>query len=145
MEAIASKTNYLSVRILEHVTGAIPFEMPATLWLALFDTDPGADGTAGAEVSGAGYRRAEVRFGPVGPDGTVVNSAMIEFPEVISSWGTLGGFGLMDAPADGNMLYHGPMLQHVSQDADRYAPRVFTPLIGDEVIIRPGQLVIMER
>ena len=51
-----SFSNYLENKILLHVFGATPYTAPATLYVALFTSDPGEGGT-GTEVSGGSYAR----------------------------------------------------------------------------------------
>ncbi|MGY0692990.1 phage tail fiber protein [Virgibacillus sp. FSP13] len=83
-----SFTNYLEAKVLDDnfVNG--------TVYLALFTSDPGEDGT-GTEVSGGGYKRQVINFGaPSG--GQITNSAEVRFPIATASYGTITHVGVYD-------------------------------------------------
>jgi hypothetical protein len=105
------KSNYFENEVLRLSLGkALQGTYPATIYMALFTTMPGEDGTGGVEVSGGGY----ARFANVGskfPDpsgtGSVANSADISFGVASSSWGNVKGFALMTASSNGTLLRYG--------------------------------------
>jgi predicted metal-binding membrane protein len=98
-----SFSNYLETEILDHVFGASAYTAPATLYLALFTSNPDEDGS-GTEVStsGTAYARQEVAFTTSG--NTTSNTAAVEFPTATASYGTVSHVGVMDASTGGNLL-----------------------------------------
>lgn len=101
-------SNYLENLIINHTlraTGTLP--SPATVYVALFTTDP-TDAGSGTEVAGGSYARTAVTFSaPV--NGVTSNSGTINFPAATAGWGTVTHIGIMDAAAAGNLLYHGQL------------------------------------
>ncbi len=94
-----SLTNHGEDKLLTLFRDAGPY------WLALFTAAPGeTDG--GTEVTGGAYARQQVTFGTP-TDGTMKNSAAIEFPTATAAWGTAVSWGLFDAATAGNMVWYG--------------------------------------
>lgn len=145
MPTLAAKTDYLAKTLLDHVLHKTIYTAPETLYVALFDVDPGKSGTSGVEVSGGGYERQAVTFGDVSAGGTVSNSVPVVFPDVLSSWGSVGGFALMDAATGGNMLYRGDLERPDPDHAGEYRPQATVPAVGDVFIIKTSQLVLTEK
>lgn len=145
MATLAAKTDFLAKTMLDHVLNKTVYTAPETLYVALFDVDPGKGGGAGVEVSGGGYERQPVSFGEVSAGGAVSNSVPVVFPDVLSTWGSVGGFALMDAGTDGNMLYRGDLERPDPEHVGEYVPQATTPAVGDVFIIKAGQLVLTEK
>lgn len=102
---MASMSNYLETKLLNVSLRGIAYTPPATIYLALFNTDPTEAGS-GTEVSGTGYARKPVTFNaPTG--GACFNAADVLFNVATGSWGTVGFVGVFDALTGGNLLYHG--------------------------------------
>lgn len=99
-----SFSNYLENKVLLHVFGATAYTAPATLYVALFTSDPGEGGT-GTEVSGGSYARQTATFTVTGALAT--NTAAIEFPTATASWGTVTYAAIYDAASGGNLLASG--------------------------------------
>lgn len=108
-----------------------------TLYLALFLTDPGPMG-GGLEVSGGGYARTAITFGPPAvevmaefPEGVEAcsNNAMVTFPTATGTWGDVAYWAVFDA--SDNMLFYGPFT--------RYIP---VRSIGGTILIPPGELKV---
>ena len=99
-------SNYLENKVLLHVFGGSAYSAPATLYLALYTSDPG-DGNTGTECSGTAYARQTIAFTVV--TDTASNSAAVEFPVAGSSWGTITHVGILDALTSGNLLAHGAL------------------------------------
>lgn len=84
---------------------------PASLWLALFTTAPGEDGTGGVEATGNGYARASIT--PAGADssrftvssGTATNSVRVIFANPTASWGTVVSAAIYDAVSGGTLRF----------------------------------------
>lgn len=126
-----AKSDYLEVNILNHVLRNTPFASPAAVYLAAFTTAP-TDAGGGAEVTGGAYTRQTLTFGAVTGD-QVANDADVLFPIATAPWGTVVHFGIFDAPAAGNLLYHTALS----------APRTITT--GDQLRVPVGQLVVSEQ
>lgn len=94
-----SLTNTGEDRLLNLFKGDGPY------YLALYTTAP-TDAGGGTEVSGSGYARQQVTFGNPS-SGSMSNSAAIAFPTATGSWGTVKGWGLVDASTSGNLVWYG--------------------------------------
>lgn len=125
---MAAISNYLENKLINHTLRNVAYTPPATVYLALFLSDP-TDANTGTEVTGAGYLRRPVTF-TVPVDGTTSNTADIEFPVAESDWGTITHLGIMEQHLAGNLLYHG---------AFKVSKIIQT---GDQFIVRAGDLDI---
>lgn len=101
-----SFSNYLENKVLLHVFGATAYTAPATLYAALFTSDPGEAGT-GTEVSGGSYARQTIAFTVTANQAS--NTAAVEFPTATASWGTITHAAVYDAVSGGNLLAYGPL------------------------------------
>ena len=99
-------SNYLENKVLLHVFGGTSYTAPATLYLALYTTNPG-EGNTGTECSGTGYSRQTIAFTVV--NDTASNTAAVEFPVAGSSWGTISYVGILDNSSGGNLLAYGAL------------------------------------
>jgi hypothetical protein len=103
---VSAFSNYLENKVLLHVFGGTSYTAPATLYLALYTTDPG-EGNTGTECSGTGYARQTIAFTVV--NDTASNTAAEEFPVAGSSWGTISYVGILDNLTSGNLLAYGAL------------------------------------
>lgn len=101
---MAEMSNYLENALINATLRNTTYTSPATVYVALFTTDP-TDANAGTEVSGGSYARTAVTFGAPS-NGVSTNSGSVVFPTATGSWGTVGWIGIMDASTSGNLLYH---------------------------------------
>lgn len=124
---MAAMSNYLENAILDHVLGTSAFTMPASVYIALFTTNPGED-ASGTEVSGDGYAREEITFAAAAGSETA-NDASVDFVAT-GDWGEVTHWALYDAATSGNMLIYAPF--QVSR----------TILEDDEVTLRIGDIVV---
>ncbi len=124
-------TNYLADATLNHVHRNTAYTSPTTVYVALFTTATGDDGS-GTECTGTDYARVAVTFGaPSGTPRQIANSAIVDFgTDSDGSFGALTHFAIYDAATAGNMLEH---------DALTTAK---TPAAGDPVTFPVGTLVI---
>ena len=99
-------SNYLENKVLLHVFGGTSYTAPATLYLALYTTDPG-EGNTGTECSGTSYARQTIAFTVV--NDTASNTSAVEFPVAGSSWGTISYIGILDNLTSGNLLAYGAL------------------------------------
>lgn len=97
-------TDYFEDVVLEHLrTGQ------GTLYLALFTTPTGDDGS-GTEAVGGGYARQEITFAaPSG--GSMANDVAVTFSAMADT--ELVEAALFDAPTGGNMLVHAPLVASI--------------------------------
>ncbi len=129
-----SFSDYLEGRLLDLVFGAVAWNPPASLYVGLFDADPGEDGAGATEVTGTGYARVAVAndktaWSTSAPAGQpVTNQTEILFAEAGGDWA--GGapithFALFDAASGGNLLASGMLAAAVmvaSGDRLRFGP-----------------------
>lgn len=94
-----SLTNYGENAVLTLIKNEGPY------YLGLFTVAPTETG-GGTEVTGGAYARQAVTFGTPA-DGTMKNSAAIEFPTATANWGTAKAWGLFDAATSGNLIWYG--------------------------------------
>jgi len=98
-----SFSNHLETEILDHVFGGNAYTAPATLYLALFTSNPDED-ASGTEVStsGTAYARQTVTFTVSG--NTATTDAAVEYSTATANFGTVSYVGVMDASTGGNLL-----------------------------------------
>lgn len=97
-----SKSDYLESKIVRHIINAAAYTAPATLYLALFTTDPGETGS-GTEMTGGSpaYARKPITWGTEA-NGTVANSVAVSVNPATAS---VTHWGIYDAVSGGNLMY----------------------------------------
>ncbi len=120
---MASMSDYLENKLIDHLFRATAYTAPATLYIALFTAAP-SDSGGGTEVSGGAYARASVTSATTawtgthgtttgassGTGGHTDNAAAIAFPAPSgANWGTVTHVGIFDASTSGNLLFHGAL------------------------------------
>ncbi len=113
---MAEMSNYLENALINATLRNTSYTSPATVYVALYTTDP-TDADTGTEVSGGSYARTAVTFGAPS-NGVSTNSAAVEFPTCTSSWGTITHIGIRDASTSGNLLYHTALTASKPIDVD---------------------------
>lgn len=101
---MAEMSNYLEGALINATLRNTSYTSPATVYLALYTSDP-TDADTGTEVTGNAYARQAITFGAPS-NGASTNTAAIEFPQATGSWGTVAYIGIRDASTSGNLLYH---------------------------------------
>lgn len=104
---MAAMSNYLENALINATLRNTSYSSPATVYAALFTSDPTDAGT-GTEVSGGSYARKAITFGAPS-NGASTNSGAVEFDQATGNWGTITHFAIFDALTTGNMLYHGAL------------------------------------
>jgi hypothetical protein len=104
---MAEMSNYLENALVNATLRATSYTSPATVYVALFTTDP-TDAATGTEVTGGAYARTSVAFAAPS-NGAAASSADCTFPTCTSTWGTVSHIGIFDASTSGNLLYHTPL------------------------------------
>lgn len=93
-------------------TATLSANLAGTLYLALFSTNPGGNGS-GTEISYSGYARKPIVWGSPsinGALGEIKNTNLIEFATVPSTTGLLAGYAaIMTALSGGNVVYYGAL------------------------------------
>lgn len=100
-------SNYLRNKLYDHTFARASYTMPASVWIALYTSDPTA-ADVGTEVSGGGYARKQLTMGAPA-NGVGENSAPVSFGTASANWGTITHMGIRDASSGGNLLYYGPL------------------------------------
>ena len=90
---------------------------PATIYLALFTTNPTDAGT-GTEVAGGSYARQVITFGAP-TNGVFSNDSTCTYGDMPAA--TVSHWGIYDALAGGNLLYHGAWATPVEYTAGQTA------------------------
>jgi hypothetical protein len=98
-------SDYLELKVLDHVLGTSAYTMPTTVYIGL-STGSFADDNSGTELTGNGYARQSIAF-DAAASGTTDNTSNVDFPAATGSWGTVSHYGLFDASSGGNLLIHG--------------------------------------
>lgn len=133
---VMSKSNYLELKVLDHVLGGPDYTRPATVYLAASTVDPGESGSALAEPSGNNYSRVVLTNNstnfPAASAGVKSNGTLISFPAATGAWGVITHYALMDASSAGNILYRFTLT--VSK----------APTSGDTLTVPIGQLSVTE-
>ena len=101
-------SNYLENALLNATLRNTTYTSPATVYAALFTTDP-TDAGSGTECTGSGYTRKAITFAAPSNGVTTNSAAACEFDQATGDWGTLTHFAIFDALTTGNMLYYGAL------------------------------------
>lgn len=99
---------FLANELLDHILNSANYPTLGTnIYVALFTTTPGRDGTGGTEVSGGSYARENVTSWDAPSNGVTANTSLQEYPTATADWGTIVGAGIYDAATVGNLLWVG--------------------------------------
>lgn len=104
-------TNVFENRMLNLMRG-VTIEAPEQVYLAMFMSDPGDEGTDGYEVTYTGYARLPITFSAPAEYGTglaIENVEQITFAESPVNVGNVTHVAVMDSLNGGNMLLYGPL------------------------------------
>lgn len=104
---MSAASNYLENALFNAVLRNTAYTSPATVYLALYTSDP-TDANSGTEVSGGSYARVAITFSAPS-NGSASNSADVNFTTATANWGTVTHWGILDASSAGNLLVYGAM------------------------------------
>jgi hypothetical protein len=104
---MAEMSNYLENALINATLRNTTYTSPATVYVALFTSDP-TDAGSGSEVSGGSYARKSATFAAPS-NGVSTTSADINFDQCTVAWGTITHIGIYDALTTGNLMYHTPL------------------------------------
>ena len=123
-------SNYMEEKIVEHFLRNNAITPPATVYVALFESDPG-EATAGTETSFTGYARQASSWTALDANGQTKNSAALTFPANgnASASVTITHIALYDAASAGNKLMY----------AQLSAPKTLSP--GDVLSFAANAIV----
>lgn len=95
-------------------------ELPITLYVGLFSTATGNDGS-GTELSGDNYSRFSAgTWIDSGTGRGLENDAVIESPVASADWDEVTHIAFFDDPTAGNMWYHCPLSAGVTVLQDQF-------------------------
>lgn len=104
---MSAMSDFLELKILDHITGRTAYTKPSAVYLALYTADPTDTGSGATEISGSGYARVAVAF-DAAASGATSNTSNIDFAAATGNWGSaISHWALYDASTSGNMLIHG--------------------------------------
>lgn len=96
----------------KYKTGTLSANLAGPLYLTLFSTNPGANGS-GTEIGYSGYARKLIVWGTPsinGALGEIKNTELIEFATVPSATGLIAGYAaIMTALTGGDIVYYGAL------------------------------------
>lgn len=99
--------DYLEGKIVEHFLRNNSVTPPATVYVGLFESDPG-EAAGGTETSYTGYARQSAAWTAIDASGDTKNSGVLTFPANgnASASVTITHIVLFDALTAGNRLFH---------------------------------------
>ena len=123
-------SNYMEEKIVEHFLRNNAITPPSTVYVALFESDPG-EATGGSETSFTGYARQSSSWTALDANGQTKNSAALTFPANgnASASVTITHIALYDAASAGNKLMY----------AQLSAPKTLSP--GDVLSFAANAIV----
>lgn len=100
-------SNYIEEKIVEHFLRNNAITPPVTVYVALFESDPG-EATAGTETSYTGYARQSATWTALDANGQTKNVGALTFPANgnASASVTITHLALFDAATLGNRLFY---------------------------------------
>lgn len=103
-------SNYMEEKIVEHFLRNNAITPPTTVYLALFESDPG-EASGGTETAYTGYARQASAWTALDASGQTKNSGAITFPANgnASASATITHIVLYDAASAGNRLLYAPL------------------------------------
>lgn len=106
-------STYMGNKVIDAVLNNTSFTPPASLYLALFESDPDFDGS-GTEVVGGSYARQAISFGTAASRAITQNTDVtFTLPESVTTH-----FGLYDASTSGNLLVFGELNNSIVTNDD---------------------------
>ncbi|QOJ19485.1 MAG: hypothetical protein HRU77_01495 [Gammaproteobacteria bacterium] len=123
-------TNYLEEKIVEHFLRNNAITPPSTVYIALFESDPG-EASGGTETAYTGYARQSAAWTAIDVNGQTKNSGVVTFPANgnASASVTITHIVVYDAATAGNRLLYAQM----------NAPKTLAP--GDVLAFAANALV----
>ena len=100
-------SNYMEEKIVEHFLRNNAITPPTTVYVALFESDPG-EATGGTETAYTGYARQSSTWTALDTNGQTKNVGALTFPANgnASAGVTITHLALYDAATNGNRLFY---------------------------------------
>lgn len=123
-------SNYLEEKIVEHFLRNNPITPPVTVYVGLFESDPG-EANGGTETAYTGYARQSASWTALDANGQTKNVAALTFPANgnAATSVTITHLALFDASTAGNRLFY----------AQLSAPKTLSP--GDVLSFASNAIV----
>ena len=106
---MGSASNYLELKLLDHVLKTASYTVPTNIYVALSTADPLDTGAGIAEPVGNAYARTLCNTWATASARATSNQASVTFPAATGSWGTISHYAVFDASSGGNMLGYGSL------------------------------------
>ena len=103
---MSAMSDYLELKILDHITGTASYTAPSAVYLGLSTGDFTDTGSGSSELTGNNYSRVSVAF-DAAASGATSNTSAIDFAAASGNWGTVSHWALFDAATSGNALITG--------------------------------------
>lgn len=133
---MASKSDYLENKVLDHCLSDGAFTEPANIYLALCTVVPtdASTGTTITEANYTGYARIEILATDLSAaaSGSKTNSGAITFAACTAGTSTVIGFAIVDALTLGNILYWGTVTSKVIDTSNTPATVAASGLVVTE-------------
>lgn len=133
---MASKSDYLENKVLDHCLGDGAYTMPSAVYLALCTVVPtdASTGSTITEASYTGYARKQINASDLSAasGGSKTNSSALEFAACTAGSSTVIGFAIVDASSAGNILYWGTVTSKVIDTSNTPATVAASGLVVTE-------------
>jgi len=105
---MSAMSNFLEIKILDHITGRTAYTKPSAVYLGLSTGDFTDTGSGSSEltIGTNGYSRKAVGF-DAAASGATQNTSAVDFDAATGNWGTISHWALFDAATGGNALIVG--------------------------------------
>jgi hypothetical protein len=122
-------SNYLEAAFGNAALRNTTYTSPATVYLALYSTNP-TDADTGTEITGGAYARQSVAF-TAPTNGVFPNTSAINFPVATANYpAPVRYMGVRDASTVGNLLWYGPCMASTPVD--------FVGIASSDIFTSPG-------
>lgn len=101
---MSASSDYLELKLLDHVLGNTAYTQPSNIYLALFTADTGLEAnnpTAEVTTSGTAYARQALSFANAA-SGAASTDATVTFPIATASYGTVTHVAIVDHVSNTN-------------------------------------------
>ena len=135
---MSASSDYLEIKLLDHVLGNAAYSQPANIYVALFTASTGLEAnnpTAEVSTSGTAYVRQAVSFANAS-SGSAATDATLTFPVATASYGTVTHIAIVDHATNTtwgsnvNVLFWGALTTSKAIDTN------------DQFIISSGNLTV---
>ena len=135
---MSASSDYLELKLLDHVLGNTAFTQPANIYVALFTATTGLEAnnpTSEVSTSGTAYARQAVSFGAAA-SGSCATDATVTFPVATATYGTVTHIAIVDHVSNTNwgtgvnVLFYGSLTASKQIDTN------------DQFIVSSGNLTV---